>query len=389
MMALQTPVVVYRDPWLLPLADRLAGLRAGRRRVLYYYDVPDSSTFRYRAYNMVQALELSGSDAWRGAWAHRADLSHRHELAELADVLVICRAPYDAGLAALMASFRARGKPVLFDVDDFVFDPSFIHVLMDTLCVDKHQSEFWRFWQAMLAGLNASLKACDASITTNEHLAGLIRDVGGHGVAIVPNFMNREQLDVSQRIFEEKQQRRFRGDGRVVMGYFSGSPSHQHDFAIAEPALNSLMAADERVHLMLVGYIEPGPALRGHADRILRAPMHDFVNLQRLIGGVEYNLMPLQANVFADAKSALKYFEAAAVGTVSIASPSYNYAAAIRDGQTGYLCQAQQWERRLGEMLSEGDGYADMAAAAQEDAVAAHGWRGRHLEIQRALDAVI
>lgn len=385
MIRLQTPKAAYADPWRQPLTERLAAMAAGRHRVAYFYGTPDSSTFRYRAYNMVQALALDPGCAVQASYFFRDDLDHLDEIAELADVLVVCREGYDHGLAALMARFRSRGKRVLFDVDDFVFNADFTHLLMDTLCVDKRQPELWRFWFSALASMGATLKRCDASITTNEHLAQLIRDYAGHEVAVVPNFMNREQLAISDRVYDEKQARCFRGDGSVVFGYFSGSPSHQHDFAIAEPALCRLLEADERVRLMMVGYIEPGPALQRWQQRIIRQPFHDFVNLQHLIGSVEYNLMPLQANVFTDSKSALKYFEAAAVGTVSIASPSHNYAAAIAHQRTGLLAQAHQWERWLDHAMQQLDGYAGMAEAARDDALRQHGPEGKSAMIARAL----
>jgi hypothetical protein len=197
--------------------------------------------------------------------------------------------------------------------------------------------------------------------------------------------MNQQQLAISEAVYAEKQARRFRGDTRIVFGYFSGSPTHRHDFAVAEPALARLLAADPRVHLMLVGHIEPSPALQGFGHRILRQPFHDFVNLQHLIGSVEFNLMPLQANVFTDGKSALKYFEAAAVGTLSIASPSYNYAAAIAHERTGLLAQAQQWDRMLGRALAWHEDYATMAQAARQDALDRHGPQGRVPQIREAL----
>lgn len=388
MFALQTPRAAYTDPWNRPLAARLEAMSVGRRRVAYYYETPDSSTYRYRAYNMVQALEAEAEGALRGACIHRADLGSVETIADLADVLVLCRAPYDSAVAMLTSRFRARGKPVLFDVDDLVFNPDLTHLLMDTLAVDKGVPEFWRFWFSMLSSLGATLKRCDAAITTNDHLARLIADYSGLPVATVPNFMNREQLEHSARIYEEKRERAFRGDDSVTFGYFSGSPSHANDLAIAEPALAELLDADARLKLMMVGYIEPGPGLRHHSHRILRQPFMDFVNLQGMIASVEYNLMPLQANAFTDGKSALKYFEAAAVGTVSIASPTYNYAAAIAHGRTGYLAQAQQWRRVVEQALAESDRYPAMAAAARDDAVAAHGYQGRAPEIARALEQV-
>ena len=57
--------------------------------------------------------------------------------------------------------------------------------------------------------------------------------------------------------------------------------------------------------------------------------------------------MPLQYNAFTNCKSELKYFEAAVVGTQTIASPMFTYARAIRHGENGYLAQAHQWADRI------------------------------------------
>ena len=136
---------------------------------------------------------------------------------------------------------------------------------------------------------------------------------------------------------------------------------------------------------MLVGYIEPGPALAGFTDRIVRAPFQDFINLQRLIGSVEFNLMPLQANVFTDCKSELKYFEAAAVGTLSIASPSANYRRAVQHGSLGYIARAHEWERVLMQAMQDGERYTEIACRARDDALARYDWQLQRASIEEAI----
>ncbi len=97
-------------------------------------------------------------------------------------------------------------------------------------------------------------------------------------------------------------------------------------------------------------------------------PFQDYVNLQRLIAAVEFNLMPLQFNEFTCAKSELKYFDAAVVGSVSIASPTHTYASVIRHGENGYLAQAHQWQRVIREALDARERYAEIATRAHDEA---------------------
>jgi glycosyltransferase involved in cell wall biosynthesis len=353
--------------------------------VAYYYESANNSSFRYRAYNMVQVLGAEGEGQVGASYFFHADHEHFGDIAAQADVLVICRSGYDDTVALLLAYFRARHRPVIFDIDDFVFDTEYAHLIMSTLAVPTHDGAAWRHWFHYLGSMGATLRQCDACITTNEFLARRMAAFCGKPVAVVPNFMNREQLALSNEVFDEKRRRRFMGDDTIVLGYFSGSPSHRHDFAIVEPALAALLAADDRLRVMLVGYIDAGPLLAPFGARIIREPFHDYVNLQRLVGSVEFSLAPLQCNVFTDCKSPLKVFEASAAGTLSIASPSWNYADVVVDGENGYLARAHEWERKLRQAIDHLPRHGAMAERARDDAVRRFGWQDQRAAIERAL----
>jgi glycosyltransferase involved in cell wall biosynthesis len=95
--------------------------------------------------------------------------------------------------------------------------------------------------------------------------------------------------------------------------------------------------------------------------------------------------MPLQANDFTNCKSELKYFEAAVVGTMSIASPSYTYAAAIRDGENGYLAKAQEWRSVIETAIENKSSWPALIANAREDARSKYAWFNQRETILAAL----
>jgi glycosyltransferase involved in cell wall biosynthesis len=105
------------------------------------------------------------------------------------------------------------------------------------------------------------------------------------------------------------------------------------------------------------------------SSRIEAYPFHDFVNLQRIMSLVELNIVPLVDNVFTQCKSELKYFEAAAVGTLTIASPTSTYAAAIQHGVNGWLSSSLDWSVALDEAMATVERSNDMWQAAREQAV--------------------
>jgi glycosyltransferase involved in cell wall biosynthesis len=385
MFELDTPPVPYADPWLQPLSKRLAMLYQRKVRVAYFYEEPNNSTFRYRAYNMAQVLNGNHTGNVSASYFFLSDSERFGEIADAADVLVICRSRYCHQVSGLITKFRARRKRVLFDVDDLVFDTDYAHLLVATLGLDVTQNGLWDDWFAMIARMGQTLKLCDGAITTNEYLAQKLANYSGLPVFVVPNFMNKEQLELAEKVFAERQRTRFSGNGKVCLGYFSGSPSHRLDYAMVEPALAEVMAERPDVEVMVVGYIDHGPVMREFSHRISRKPFHDYVNLQRLLGTVEFNLMPLQSNAFTDCKSELKYFEAAAVGTLSIASPSFTYRRAIRDGENGYLAKAHEWTEMILRALDRSEAYEAMAAEARRDALSKFGWQHQAEAILRAL----
>lgn len=387
MFALQDiPSFPYADPWLQPVSARLSMLYRCELRIAYFYEAPNNSSFRYRAYNMAQVLNESIESNVSASYFFLSDSARFDEIADAADILVICRSRYCHQVSGLITKFRARRKRVMFDIDDLVFDTDYAHMVVTTLGLDVTQSGLWDDWFAMISRMGQTLRLCDCAITTNEFLAQRLADYSGLPVSVVPNFMNKEQLDMAAKVFAAKERVCFSGSGQITLGYFSGSPSHRLDYAIVESALADVLAERSNVEVMVVGYIDHGPAMRKFGHRVTRKPFHDYVNLQRLLGTVEFNLMPLQSNAFTDCKSELKYFEAASVGTLSIASPSFTYSRAISDGETGYLSKAHEWTESILRAIDQStEVYASMATRAREDALRKFGWQHQRDTILNAL----
>jgi glycosyltransferase involved in cell wall biosynthesis len=360
----------YADPWQEDFWTRLAALRRGSRRVAYFYEKPDNSTFRYRAYNMVQVLGASVAESGVSAgYFFATDGDRIDHVLDLADVIVLCRMRYDATISHIVGRARAAGKPVFYDVDDLVFDTDLTHLILGTLAQDFKHPGVWDHWFAYISRIGTTLRLCDAAITTNPHLAERITAYSGKPAFVVPNFMNWQQLDFSRQLYEDKQARGFARNGLCHIGYFSGTPTHKRDFDVAVPALAALLARRDDLRLLVVGYLTLPPALERFRERILQYSLHDFVNLQRIVSLVEINIVPLVDNVFTACKSELKYFEAAAVGTVTVASPSPTYGRAITHGVNGWLASSLEWEERIEQAIDAIGGSQAPVEAARRHAL--------------------
>ncbi len=355
----------YEHPWLTSHEDRLTQLLIGDTKIAYLYEAPPKNTFRYRVYNMSQALnqsELGYSASYFPAVEWESLLTQVNEI----DAVVVSRVRYTEDLNRFLTVARNKGKKLYFDIDDFLFDPDYTHLIVDTLDLPRTE-DTWNHWFAFISRIRASIQLCDAVITTNAFLAERLSQYFFKPVHVVPNFMNDEQIAISRRIFELKKVSDWKRDNDITMGYFSGTQTHNKDFEVVTSALVELLKADSRVKLRVGGHLTISGPIARHFSRIEFIPFCDFVNLQIAVGKVDINLGPLQENVFSNCKSELKYFEAGAVGTVTVASPTYSYANAIEDGTNGFLSASYDWLNKLNIVIANLDSYPAVAENAFND----------------------
>jgi glycosyltransferase involved in cell wall biosynthesis len=338
---------------------------------------------------MVDALNADPDCDVGAAWFSETELDEIAHLVPDLDAVVLVRYPYNAAVGRLIDRAKRYDVPLAFDCDDLVFDIEFVPLIMETLGKDPRDVREWDVWFAYLGRLEASLRHCTSAITTTEPLAAHLSTRLPPGrVAVVPNFLHRGQQAYSEQLLSAKQRTGWARTNLATVGYFSGTPTHARDFALVVPSLIRLLDTRPHVTLRVVGHLDSNPELAAYANRIEVLPFLDFVALQRAIAEVEVNVAPLSHGVFNDCKSDLKFFEAAAVGTWTIASPNSAYSAAIDDTKTGRLARAHEWDDALAEALdlvADPDAYAARATQAAEHVYGAYAWDGHVDRILAAL----
>lgn len=372
-------VVPTVPPWERPFPERIADLARRPRRVAFVYETPDASTFRYRCHNPISAFARETDDV-AAAWFREAEIPALVARGTRLDALVICRVRYTARLADLAGRVRRAGGRVVFDVDDLIFVPDLVPLLVHTLGETADSDAQWDHWFGHTARLSAAFGLADRATTTTAALAAELAAARGVPVTVLPNRLAIEQEAISRRLLAAKVASGYRRDDRIHLGYFSGTPSHERDFAIVAPALAALFDADPRLVLRIAGFLSGLGPLTRHADRIERLPLVDFLTLQVRTAEVEIALAPLQQNRFTVCKSSLKWFEPAAVGTLVVASPGSTVAAEIEDGVTGFIADGDDWvdglRRAIATLDGDGAAYRAIAGTAAEAAYARYGATG-------------
>mgnify|MGYP002507951327 CR=1 FL=1 len=310
---------------------------------------------RYRVSHQVEQLLMANVTS---STVYYENLSL--EMVNLARVFVFFRCPYTETVGQFISQAKKYNKTVIFDIDDLVFD----RVYTDNIKYVQQMGEADRkLYNDGVERIGQTLKLCDIAITTTEALAEELKKYVeivyvNRNVASDEMLMHSDQaLDMlaGKKIATERQrssrlyQYLEKKDGQISLGYFSGSITHNDDFAIVLPVITRIMRENSKVHLYLVGELDLPQELEPFKDRIHAIGFMDWKKLPFVIAQMDLNLAPLEDTVFNRAKSENKWTEASLVKVVSIASDTGAFHTMIQDGETGILCQNTQsdWYQKL------------------------------------------
>lgn len=377
-------------PWNLPFGHRMRGLtgarRAGFRTVVYLHEEASPSTFRYRAYNPCQYLE--NSESWRGYFFFRRELGWLLDDLDLADLIVVVRYPWTEELAEVLRSADRRKIPVLFDIDDLVFAPERVEQMANATGKDLTVPKDRDFLFAEAARFDAVGRMAQGLIATNSALGKVMTEHFGIQTHILRNGFNREQLGVSNTLFEERSDAFGSGMESVTMGYFSGSSTHSRDFEELSLDLLRFMERHPETNLLIVGFVEVDNRFESLIElgRVVRYPLQDYLALQGLIAEVDLVLVPLLDGLFSRCKSELKYFEPALVRTPGLFTANPMYQQLVVDSTNGFLCQSGNWLFDLERVWAQRETLGGVGKVAFEHAMARYGWEALLPELEKILE---
>lgn len=357
MFNLSCHLPTVREPWLIALEVRrdmlLKAVREGKKAAIMVYHHADTSTFRYRCYNPMQATQRS--ETWQCVYFFMDELETVKDLLSFSSLLIFSRIKWEHVVDDLVYKARGLGIPVLYDIDDLVCDISYLKLVTNTLNVHFGGEADYDFWFSYISRQEFAASMADGFITTNSFLGTKLRERFGKPFQIIINSLNKEQLKISEKCSRQKRGRK--SNRPYTIGYFSGTPSHINDFKTVSCELIQLLNDYPDMQLQVVGFMEFPAEMKDliKRSRVVFKPLVDFIELQKLMAEVDVSIVPLVNNTFTNCKSELKFFEASIVDTATIATPIATYANAIEDGKTGFLCSPGQWYDRIVRLYNEPD----------------------------------
>jgi glycosyltransferase involved in cell wall biosynthesis len=353
-----------------PAASATVAAPARRRRVLFLSGVPGSPGHVYRVEHSLEALRQGD---WRGDWCSLEDPELTSRINEVSLVCVF-RTPWSPRLADVASICRARRIPLVADIDGLIFDRALLEQGRLAYVEQLPRAERER-WCLRADDYRTTLSQADAVIVNTAPLAAAAARVNPR-VHLLSNGLSPAMLGAADRHQGQGQAELAAHEPRL--GFASGTPSHKLDFAVVAEPLARLLERHPRLRLVLVGEIEPGdyPCLRPHATRIERRPRVPLRDLHAEVSRFTINLAPLEPdNPFCEAKSPIRVTTAAAVGVVSVASPTAPLRDALLPGHSGLLAASPaEWETAIEELLLQPGRRQSMAEAARRDVICRFGW---------------
>ncbi|MBS0561663.1 MAG: glycosyltransferase [Proteobacteria bacterium] len=319
-------------------------------RVIYVSGEPHTPGSLYRVVRHAEAARAAG---WDASWMRIHDAPRRMDEIATAAVVVVWRAEWSNTVEWIRLVTHQGGAALVFDLDDLIIrgemaNPETIDgIRSQNFSVDAVAAHFDLMRRAMLV---ADLCTC-TTVELARHMRGFDKTA-----MVLPNGFDAAALAFSR--LSLRRRRAEPEDGFIRIGYAAGSRTHQRDFAEAAGAVARVLA--ERPQCRLVLFQTPDgaarlldqhefPALDAMPERIEWWPMRPLEELPGALARFDINLAPLQTgNPFCEAKSDLKYFEAALAEIPTVASPTGPLRRAVRDGETGFLAATEeQWYRAL------------------------------------------
>ena len=267
------------------------------------------------------------------------------ELVHYYNTFIIYRVPITPAIETFIKIAKSFNKSVIFDIDDLIIDTKYTNQIphIKQMSVDEKA-----LYDDGVNRYRKTMQLCDSVITTTKALeVELLKYMPR--VFINRNIFSDQMLQLSQKACLDAK----KDKSRIVLGYFSGSITHNADFEMILPVLLNLLSEYENLHILLMGEISLPTSLTKFSDRILFQPFVDWKELPEIIASVDINLAPLTESIFNECKSENKWTEAALVRIPTVASAIGAFSEMIEHEKTGILCNnLDEWGYYLKDLIN-------------------------------------
>lgn len=315
-------------------SNELGGKREDNSRVLFVTFSYESGSTRYRVNNIAEYLERAG---YYSDILHGEDLKRVREYALSFDIIVISHLALDPVIQKFINDAKALGRILVYGMDDplFLSDVLRTYFRLPPEFGDSEKNFYYHEADRRLA----LMKQCDCFLASTEYLARQAENVG-LSAYVIRNGLSRAMVDAGMNALAKKSKLQANHGGKTIIGYFSGTRTHDFDFTLVTEALLSTLEQFSFVEMRIYGYLDLDVRFLRFKHQVKRRPLTSWQRIISEIASVDINIAPLELkSELTEAKSEIKYIEAALVKVPTVASATDTFTRVITHGVTGYLAQ--------------------------------------------------
>jgi glycosyltransferase involved in cell wall biosynthesis len=312
----------------------------------------------YRAHNQAEELNLHGIKT-------SIMIQDNPFLAKYADkfrVFIFHRTLDTPVIRRLIKKIKKQKKEIIFETDDLVFDAKYIQN------TDLYQSKMGVFEKMQYkTGVGEEILKDDyvgVCTTSTSYLAKILENYGKK-VFISKNKLSNHELEIADNILKNIPKAK---DEFAKIGYFSGTHSHNKDFAVVTEALIEIMEKYPKTELYLAGPLDTDNKLSKFKERIITSPLVPRDKYYEKVWKVDMNLYPLiSGDPFCESKSEIRFIETGILKIPTVAVKNQTYSEAIDDGVNGFLAaNHKEWVDKLSRLIEDENLRREMGEKARE-----------------------
>ena len=330
----------------------------------------------YRSFHVAEELELHGLKCSVTLQDNPLLVSYTNKFS----VFVFHRTLYTGGVIKLIKKIKEQNKEIIFETDDLVYDPKFLEHMDYFKNMNALERKLYENGVGGEILRNPYVKVCT---TTTTFLANKLKEENKE-VFIVPNKLSNKDLEIAKEILQELSSWKSKSLalGEVRIGYFSGTISHNKDFATITDALMEIMEKYVNIKLVLAGSLDIENKLNKFKNRIEHLLFVPRVKHFQNIANVDINISPLEiGNPYCESKSELKFFEAGILEIPTVASVTQTFCEAISDGIDGFVARdTAEWVEKISKLVESEELRKTMGEKARAKALQDYTTKNSHGE---------
>ena len=345
-------------PWLKPLS--IISSDKGQR-ILIIAEINLPQCYKYRVKQKKEMLEYLGYKVTVCSWN---DASRARLYLQSHALIIFYRVPAFKKVRILLKECERLGLETFFDIDDLIFDIKEYSQNSNIVSLPvKKKNELFK-------GVDLyryTLENCRHAIASTPVVAQFMKKYCTGQIYIVENCLDKQMFTLEREISKNPM---VKNRKYVIIGYGSGTTTHDADFTECASSLLKILAAYPHVRLVIHGHLQLPEEFEPFGSQIFKVPFLLADDYFRALATFDINLAPLEKTLFNDAKSNIKFIEASIFAIPTIASPGAAFKQVITHGRNGFLCTSpDEWLKALSTLIENKSKRIEFGVKARETAL--------------------